>query len=106
LSAASDWEEFCQQSELLPGEFLVREAGGAFVAVYNIDGVLYGLEDVCTHDGGELAGGPIEGLSIECIRHGAKFDLQTGAALCAPAHTPVPIWQVRVQDGNVQVRLR
>jgi 3-phenylpropionate/trans-cinnamate dioxygenase ferredoxin component len=106
MSTSDSWEDFCEQNELLPGEFLVREAGGAFVAVYNLDGVLYGIEDVCTHDGGELAGGPIEGLSIECIRHGAKFDLQTGAALCAPAHAPVPIWEVRLQDGVVQVRPR
>ena len=52
--------------------------------MFNIDGELYAIEDVCTHDGGELAGGPIEGYEIECLRHGAKFDLRTGAALSAP----------------------
>jgi 3-phenylpropionate/trans-cinnamate dioxygenase ferredoxin component len=98
------WHEFCRSEELLPGEYQLREIDGTFVAVYNIDGELYGIEDVCTHDGGELAGGPREGFEIECIRHSARFDLRTGAALCAPAYTPAPVWHAKREDGRVWVK--
>jgi 3-phenylpropionate/trans-cinnamate dioxygenase ferredoxin component len=104
--ASQPWHFFCTLDALLPGEFQVREIDGLFVAVYNISGDFYGIEDVCTHDGGELAGGPIEGTVVECIRHGAKFDLKSGAALCAPAYASVPVWDVRVVEQRVEVRLK
>ena len=55
-------------------EVQVAYDGDTAIAVFNIDGELYAVEDVCTHDGGELAGGPVEGFAVECPRHGAKFD--------------------------------
>ena len=100
----TDWVRVCAVSELLPGEFKIVFDGDAAIAVFNIDGELYALEDVCTHDGGELAGGPIEGLTIECLRHGAKFDLRTGEALCAPAYAPTAKFPVKVEDGSVWTR--
>ena len=74
----SGWIRVCAQSELLPGEFKVAWDGDTAIAVFNIDGELYAVEDICTHDGGELAGGDIEGVEVECPRHGARFDLRTG----------------------------
>ena len=100
----SDWTRICAQSELLPGERVVADVDGVPVAVFNIDGELYAIEDVCTHDGGELAGGPVEGYEIECLRHGARFDLRTGAALSAPAYTPTTVFPVRRDDGAVWTR--
>ena len=81
----SAWVRVCAQSELLPGEFQVAYDGDTAIAVFNIDGELYAIEDVCTHDGGELAGGPLEGFVVECPRHGAKFDVRSGEALSALA---------------------
>jgi 3-phenylpropionate/trans-cinnamate dioxygenase ferredoxin subunit len=100
----TDWIRVCATSELLPGEFKIAFDGDAAIAVFNIDGELYAIEDVCTHDGGELAGGPIEGYTIECLRHGAKFDLRTGEALCAPAYTPTTKFPVKVEDGAIWTR--
>ncbi len=99
-----EWVKIAALSALLPGEYVLGDVNGTPVAVYNIDGQLYAIEDVCTHDGGELAGGEIIGTSVECIRHGARFDLVTGAALCAPAHVPVAVMEVRVDGGVVWVR--
>ena len=93
------WVRVCASGELLPGEFKLAYDGDTAIAVFNIDGELYAIEDVCTHDGGELAGGPIEGYEIECLRHGARFDLRTGAALSAPAYTPTTVFPVRREDG-------
>ena len=100
----NDWIRVCALSELLPGEFQIAYDGDTAIAVFNIDGDLYALEDVCTHDGGELAGGPIEGFEIECPRHGARFDLRTGEALCAPAYLPTAKFPVKIEDGAVWTR--
>jgi 3-phenylpropionate/trans-cinnamate dioxygenase ferredoxin component len=100
----SAWIFACEQNELLPGEFIAVEVDGIMAAIYNIDGQLYAIEDVCTHDGGELAGGPVVGTTIECIRHGAVFDLKTGAALCAPAFAPTVVLETKVEKAQVFVR--
>ena len=73
------------------------------VAVFHVGGAYYALEDVCTHDGGPLAEGTLDGDVIECPRHGARFDVRTGAVLCLPATTPVPTYEVRVEGDEIQV---
>jgi 3-phenylpropionate/trans-cinnamate dioxygenase ferredoxin subunit len=100
----SAWIRVCATAELLPGEFQVVYDGDTAIAVFNIDGELYAIEDVCTHDGGELAGGPIDGHEIECPRHGARFDIRTGEALCAPAYLPTQKFPVKVEHGAVWTR--
>jgi nitrite reductase/ring-hydroxylating ferredoxin subunit/metal-sulfur cluster biosynthetic enzyme len=73
------------------------------VAVFHVGGKYYALEDVCTHDGGPLAEGPLDGYLVECPRHGARFDIRTGAVRALPATAPVPTFAVRVTDEEVQV---
>jgi 3-phenylpropionate/trans-cinnamate dioxygenase ferredoxin subunit len=99
-----EWTRVCATSELLPGEHRVVDADGVAVAVFNLDGEYYAIEDVCTHDGGELTGGPVRGHVIECPRHGAQFDIRTGAVLCAPAYEPTAKFPVRIADGAVWTR--
>ena len=77
---------------------------GAQVAVFNLEGHYYAIEDVCTHDGGILTGGPVEGDQIVCPRHGARFSIRTGQALTPPAFEPTAAFPVRVIGGEVQVR--
>jgi nitrite reductase/ring-hydroxylating ferredoxin subunit len=60
------WVEVGTRAELLPGEFKVVWDGDTPIAVYNIDGALYAIEDTCTHDGGDLAGGDVIGFEVEC----------------------------------------
>ncbi|MFQ5399906.1 MAG: non-heme iron oxygenase ferredoxin subunit [Anaerolineae bacterium] len=74
------------------------------VVVFNVDGEFYCIADLCTHDDGPLEEGTLEGYDVECPRHGARFDVRTGAALCLPAVTPVPSYEVKVQDGRIYVR--
>ena len=98
------WIRVCARADLLPGEFQVAYDGDTAIAVFNIDGAYYAIEDVCTHDGGELAGGPIEGFEVECLRHGARFDVRTGAATCPPAYLPTVVFPVQVADDAVWTR--
>jgi 3-phenylpropionate/trans-cinnamate dioxygenase ferredoxin subunit len=85
------------------GEHASAEVDGALVAVLNVDGEFLAVEDVCTHDGGGLAGGRIEGDQVICPRHGARFCLRSGRALTPPAYEPVRTFATRVVDGSVEV---
>lgn len=72
-----------------------------YVAVYDVAGDLFAIEDVCTHDGESLAGGEVEDHEVICPRHGARFCLRTGAALTPPAYSPVATFAVRRMDGRL-----
>jgi 3-phenylpropionate/trans-cinnamate dioxygenase ferredoxin subunit len=100
----SAWVRVCSRADLLPGEYKIAYDGDVPIAVYNIDGELYAIEDVCTHDGGELAGGALHGYAVECPRHGARFDVRTGAVLAPPAYEPVAKFPVKVEGDGVFTR--
>jgi len=100
----SDWVDVDKADAIGPGDYRVVDVDDVEVAVINCEGEFYAIENVCTHDGGELTGGVIEGCEIECPRHGAIFDIKTGEALGPPAYEPVTTLLVRVRDGIVQVR--
>ncbi len=85
-----------------PGVKIVR-VDGEPVGLFHVEGGWYAIDDVCTHDGGPLAEGLLDGFEIECPRHGARFDIRTGAALSLPAITPVPTRVVRVQGDEIQI---
>jgi 3-phenylpropionate/trans-cinnamate dioxygenase ferredoxin component len=91
--------------EVKPGERIIVEVKEHYVAVFNVDGNYYAIEDVCTHDDGPVAEGELRGFVIECPRHGAQFDIRTGKVLRFPAITPLPCYDVRVQDGEIQVKI-
>jgi len=99
-----DWVRVCTTGELLPGEYKAVYDGDTPIAVFNIDGELYAIEDICTHDGGELTGGIVDGREVECPRHGARFDITTGVALTPPAYEPTAKFPVKVEDGVVYTR--
>lgn len=100
----ADWIEVAAADEIAPGACRTVEVDGKWVAVFNLGGEFHAIEDVCTHDGGDLASGEIDGDAIVCPRHGARFCIKTGEVLSPPAYEDVPTFPVRVQDGKVQVR--
>jgi 3-phenylpropionate/trans-cinnamate dioxygenase ferredoxin subunit len=91
--------------ELPPGERKVIEIEGTFIAVFNVGGAYYAIEDVCTHDDGPLAEGGLDGFEIECPRHGARFDIRSGKVLSFPAITDVTRYEVKVEGEDVLVAL-
>ena len=100
----SDWVSVARAEELPPGGFRIVDVDGAQVVVFNLDGEYFAIEDVCTHDGGQLTGGYVEGDQIVCPRHGAHFCIRTGEALSPPAYEPTATFPVRLEDGVIQVR--
>lgn len=100
----AEWVNVAPVEELPPGTFRTVDVDGAQIAVFNVDGEYYAIEDLCTHDGGILTGGTVEGCEVVCPRHGAHFSLKSGAALSPPAYEPVATFPVRIMNGMVQVR--
>ena len=102
------WTFVCATAALLPGEMqsVFDEVTGTPILVVNLDGELYALEDRCSHEDFELSAGAIDAAegSIECVLHGARFDLRDGRALCAPAYSPVPRFPVKREHGGVWTR--
>ena len=91
------------RNELRPGGKKLVEIDGRAIAVFNVDGRYYAIDDVCTHDGGPLAEGQLIGSEIECPRHGARFDVRTGRPLCMPAIEPVAVHAVELRGDDVYV---
>jgi 3-phenylpropionate/trans-cinnamate dioxygenase ferredoxin subunit len=100
----ADWVDVAPAAELGPGEHRVIDVDDVMIAVFNVGGSYYAIEDVCTHDHAPLADGALDGDQIICPRHGARFCLKTGDALSPPAYEPVATFAVRVEAGMIQVR--
>lgn len=89
--------------ELAPGSRKLIDFEYVTVALFNINGQYYCIEDVCTHDGGPLAEGELKGHVIACPRHGAEFDIRDGRALTMPAVTPAPTYEVRIEGEDILI---
>lgn len=98
------FKKVAKLKEVPPGQRKLVEVDGFVVALFNLDGKICAIEDMCTHDGGPLAEGEIvhPGV-IACPRHGAQFDICSGAALTLPAVEPANTFEVKVEGGNIYV---
>ena len=99
----SSFVKVANRAELPPGGKKLAEIDGRAIAVFNLDGTFYAIDDVCTHDGGPLAEGELIGCEIECPRHGARFDVRTGRPMCMPAIEPVTVHSVELRGDEIYV---
>jgi 3-phenylpropionate/trans-cinnamate dioxygenase ferredoxin component len=90
-------------SEIAPGTTRRVVLDSLEILLCNVDGAIYAIEDVCTHDGGPLDQGELEGEQVVCPRHGATFDVRTGDALTLPAVMPLLTFEVSVEGDDVYV---
>jgi 3-phenylpropionate/trans-cinnamate dioxygenase ferredoxin subunit len=90
-------------SELAPGTTRRVVVDSTGILLCNVGGKIYAIEDVCTHDGGPLDQGDLEGECIVCPRHGATFDVRTGDALTLPAVVPVMTFEAEVEGDDIYV---
>ena len=81
------------------------EVDGHKIALFRVNGAFYALSDTCTHRGGPLSEGDVEGAEVTCPWHGAKFDISTGAVLGAPAREGVKSYPVRVTGADVEIEV-
>ena len=106
----SNWTDIAALREFGPGQSRLLNIAGVEIAVFNLAGQYYAVEDVCSHDGSPLLGCGLEaedvldGDQIICPRHGARFCIRTGAALTPPAYEPLTTFPVKITSGMVQTR--
>ena len=102
----SEFTRVCKTSEIPDPGKAVFEVDNRFVVVIHMDGEFYALDDCCTHDGGPLGEGLLDGFQIACPRHGALFDIRTGQALTMPAVRGTTLHEVKIEGADVLVRIR
>jgi 3-phenylpropionate/trans-cinnamate dioxygenase ferredoxin component len=100
----SDWVDVVDANSLEEGKNIVIDVEGTNIAVFKIEGAFYAIEDVCTHDGAEIASGKLEGDEIICPRHGARFCVKTGEVKSPPAYENIACFPLRIENGKVQVK--
>ena len=89
--------------EIREGSAEVFDVGDRKIAVFHLADGYYAIDDICTHDGGPLASGEIEGDDAICPRHGARFNIKTGAVRSLPAVTPVESYPVRIEGEEILI---
>jgi 3-phenylpropionate/trans-cinnamate dioxygenase ferredoxin component len=99
--------DICPIEELQPGEKRLVEWDDLEIGVFNCAGELLAIEDRCSHDDGVLLEGELDQATctVECPRHGSRFDLRTGKPLNLPAYVPVDTFPVSVEDGLIKVEV-
>lgn len=100
-----EWVRVANQSDLPPGTAIVVEAKGKKIAVFNVDGRIYAINDQCPHAGGNLSEGLVAGTVVTCPWHAAEFDVTTGKVLCAPAAEDVQTYPVQLEDEEIKVEV-
>jgi 3-phenylpropionate/trans-cinnamate dioxygenase ferredoxin subunit len=99
------YQRVATTNDVEPGTVRYVEADGLAIALCNVEGEFYAIADVCTHDGGSLDQGYLDGNLVECPRHGARFDVITGRAVTLPAIRPVKTYPVKVEGDEVLVEV-
>ena len=97
------WHRVASRSKLSPGNPLAVEIGDKLIGLYLVDGQVYAIGNLCTHEFAILSEGFVEGDSIECPLHQARFSIKTGKALSEPADTDVPSYPVKLEGDDIYV---
>lgn len=99
------FERVCSLDEIPDEGALATEVDGEPVALVRSEGEVFAISDICSHADVPLSEGEVEHCEIECWLHGSRFDLRTGKPTGPPASLPVPVYPVRLSDGDVLVDL-
>ena len=99
-----DFVKVSDTKDIQPSHMKEVELDGENICIVNVEGKYYAIGNICTHEGGPLADGTIEGYEVECPWHGSKFDVRTGEVKDPPASEPEPVYQVKVDGTNVLIK--
>jgi len=99
----TDFVKAATTDQIQPGEALLVDVKGKQIALFNIDGEYFAIDNMCTHEEASLSEGEISGHEVTCPLHGAKFDIRTGEVLGPPAYDDVACYAVRVTGNDIEV---
>ena len=99
------WVKAASVGEITPGKTKLVEVEGLQVALFNVGGTFHAIDNTCTHAGGSLAEGMLEGEQVECPWHGAHFNVKTGKVLSGPAAADVAAYKVRATGSDVEIEV-
>ncbi|KPK21079.1 MAG: hypothetical protein AMJ76_03685 [Dehalococcoidia bacterium SM23_28_1] len=99
----SDFIKVAETSDIPAGRVKVVVVSDRHIALCNVDGQFYAVDDLCTHDGGSLDQGELQGDVIECPRHGARFSVRTGKVLALPAVKALNTYPLTVEGSEIRV---
>lgn len=101
----AEFVKVAKTDEIAPGQSKMLEVNGKKIAIFNVAGSFYAIDDTCSHRGGSLSQGMIEGENVTCPWHGAVFDVRSGEVLGPPAPTGVARYNVRVDGAQIEVEI-
>ncbi len=99
------WFPVAKTDELKPGQGKQIPLEGKILALFNVEGTYYTIDDTCTHAGASLAEGPVAGTVVTCPWHGATFDIKTGAVLSDPAYEGVAAYPTKVEGDDILIEI-
>ena len=99
----TEWATIAKTDEVPQGQMIGTTVDGVEVLVANVEGNYHAIASICTHEGGDLADGWIDGREVTCPLHGSVFDLATGEVAGPPADEPVPVFDLRIEGDEIQI---
>ena len=103
--ADGGWVKAADRTALADGEVIGVIVAGQEIALYEMDGAIFATDDICTHAYAKLSDGWMDNGEIECPLHAGRFDIKTGNATAPPCIDALKTYPVRVEDGEIQVKL-
>jgi ferredoxin-NADP reductase/nitrite reductase/ring-hydroxylating ferredoxin subunit len=104
LALSEDFVKVADTKDIQPSQMKEVEVNGENICVANVEGKYYAIGSICTHEGGPLADGTLEGYEVECPWHNSKFDVRTGEVIAPPASEPEPAYEVKVDGNNLLIK--
>jgi glycine betaine catabolism B len=101
-----DFVKVAEGKDIQPSTMKAVEVNGEKICLANVEGKYYAIGNVCTHLGGPLAQGKLEGYEVQCPWHGSRFDIRTGKVVRPPAMRSEPTYEIKVEDDNILVKNR
>ena len=101
---SEDFVKVAEIKKIPPSHMKEVQVDGDSIFIVNVEGRYYAIGNICTHEGGPLADGKLDGFEVECPWHSSKFDVRTGQVIDPPASEPEPVYQVKVEDNNVLIK--
>jgi len=101
----TEFVKVAKTTDVPHGKAVAFEVAGKKIAIFNVDGMFYAIDDTCTHEDGRLSEGQVEGTIVTCPMHAAMFDLTSGEKLCPPATRGVNTYDVKLEGDDVMIRV-